>query len=446
MQPLPPNPLAAELSPPSSQYARKKNSLQTVGNEKLIKWNLERTRSDSNQEIAKKKDHFMPEPLIAPGKPETEGKKVITTVYALEPIKIKTRGFLQLEPYEKVSILEAKDPKGGFLLGRTKTDEGFVIKTTLIDIHSSNLYLQALDIFLSHPKLLEDIIAKISNDDNKKTTSGTTLTCQTLISLLAARKILPLVLRKLFEREVLNQSPFRDESPIPLLAMSLVNCSKKLLELRTTFINMVLDEIKGKGDSLSHEALMHVITKCTNFFIITHQNNIPEEFILALKIIDEAVKSQNAKEPMPVLGCTLLFLRFISPAIVQPVTLCNINPKKISEKDLKKLKQVAATLGLITGDAPLDDKLKPFRNSIHYFLTQLTKHKTPIITIAEPLISEAASAYSLIMDIGRKKYADDAQIQAELDELSDQLGVIQPYPITKVPQIERINQIAAILK
>jgi hypothetical protein len=431
MNPSSRNSFNEKTNPETFSPARKTSSYNVFLGMKRKKKvpSLRKSFSEKDIETVKEKT------LYPNAKMEDNGPLI--TLISPNHIKINSPGYLELERYDKVTILKTVKNAQGYFMCRSNKVRGIVIKSTLqLDQHSSNIYLQALDLFLSYPNLLKKILEETSTEQ-----------CKTIVSLLSARKILPLILKNLFLEEVKTKIPFRDQTPSSKFASTLLNATKGLMDLRTNLVNETLQIIRKESNEpkLSPENLVKVLDKCCNSYILMTNNNIPNELIVILHTVNDVTQNLKTEVAPSIILSTLFFLLYLNPGLVQPRELCNI--QKITHDEIYKLKQVAQGLQILSNDAPLardhilyafQEKLHRLCKSVNYILNSLAIRPIPSVTVANSLIVEAASFYGLIMKIGRQQVQEE-KLQNDLNDLEALLGDIKEAPrINEIDEIEKI--------
>ncbi len=379
--------------------------------------------------------------------------KPLCTLYAPAYVKIKDSTFLTYNRGDKITLYEIDNSEHDKLFASNGTNKGMISKN-LLDMHTPNVYLEALDVLLIHPSLLVRVVeAQPLELPNQ---------LATFVALLTARKILPHTLKILFDVELqenpANQSPrvpFRLETPAVVLTGAVLNAPGKMADFRKNFVQFCRSTINATNSQkqMEEDSTCIILGQCLQHLAKLPNAAFPRELIVVMQSLKEVAESNPQSVPVSVLVGSIFFLRYLLPGLVQPREVRR-NSDTIDFETSKSLMNLAKALQLVSNRTditedhpfyPIRERLETLYDPTRDLLLRIASIPVSAEKFTTSLIAEAASFYWLIMDIGRKNI-DDPALQETLNQLEKKLGQAPLGPIRKETEAPLIDEITRISK
>ncbi len=325
-------------------------------------------------------------------------------------VKLKMRGFLAVGEGDVVTLMEAQHVEPGMVVCRANGEVGKVPRSAvLLTKHSWNAYLEVLPWLVRHPAFLEQLLL-----------SG--FSAADLVVLLAGKNLLREALALLFQRELtekaarhLENETFRQESPAMSVAAALLSMPA-VREFRTSLVSLAVSALarsNGDADSLLH-VLEHMFTQLERMAEMA-----PPELVILMQSL-RRLGSNNSR-----LQASLFFLRFVCPALVQPVEVGGV--AAVDEHVSHALILLAKAVQLVANQVePAEgsfffkgaDKLRSFYPLVDVFLAKIARGM-PVVHVSKSLVRQAGQLYAVVCQL---TILPDSVEGVELARLQSQLG------------------------
>jgi len=304
-----------------------------------------------------------------------------------------------------------------------------------LDIHSWNIYLEAVDLMITDTNVML-IILDTSNSLE-------------FVELIIARGYLSPVLRTLYQLEIdekisrdLKTEMFRAMSPIINVISTIFNDLKSpgLQKFRDDFMLAVTSSIEKHLPKLSKDWkwVAGVAEDCVDYLVRLPPESIPAEIIVILRSLRDTILSTSglSNDDIPVMLGSIFFLRLICPMVSKP-------SDEINSDMMAKLVMVAKALQLISNQVDPEkdtqmfeiiDRLSWLHNSTSDFLIRVASMPMPTLSIDRSVIREAASLYAKLLVVSNTN---------KTEHLKDRLGQINENDLvntTSLPMWETISE------
>jgi hypothetical protein len=372
------------------------------------------------------------------------------------PTQIRVANYLEVDEGDVITA-RSVETEQGLCIAENNRQAGVIrTKDLYADSHTSNVYLGALEVLLKHPPLLQHIIEIDALEFPKKLPQ--------LVALFTARKILPLALKTLFAHELSSKKAnpvLREQTAAVKLALAVIDSGdqKKMAAFQKEFVLQAVKSIESelKQEKSELSAIAVTIEKSFEHLLSQlEQNKIPHEFGLVLEALKETHNQSNQDVSLGSLQGSIVFLRYLCPALRQPKEKCGI--KKI--KNTKLVSELAKALLLLSNQTLIgeEEEAHPFydikttlekqRAPIASLLTKMASMPQPVIPEPGACIKEAASMYGLIVRCGRT-FEDNKDLQDTLNSLEKHWGKAPQRSIEyddEVPMLDEISQLSSKLQ
>ena len=318
-------------------------------------------------------------------------------VHAKFSVNITDSNFLKIKDGDKLMLTTNQNIKYNTLNVISNGKVGRVpISALSLDIHSWNIYLEAIDLITSDIDLMLSIINSLEDHD-----------IDDFVKLLIANKSLNNVLKDLFYVEIndklkrnLITELFRSVSPSIKIITAILNDTNNssLKKFKNDFIEKVIELVE------QNNSLKDIIEKCCYYLISLPSESIPCEIVIILRALRDTLLrfKEFSNNDISILLGSIFFLRFICPSLSQ---LENKNMLTIA-----KILQLISNQTEATNDnnlLELDGLLKLYKQ-LSEFLIRISSMPIPHLSHNESLIKLAARYYAQILDmdnIDRNKLA-----------------------------------------
>ncbi|MCE5293416.1 MAG: hypothetical protein LLF94_02225, partial [Chlamydiales bacterium] len=214
-------------------------------------------------------------------------------------------------------------------------------------------------------------------------------------------------------------------------------------------------ELKQKKSDLT--AITVTIEKSFDYlYSQLTENKIPHEFSIVLKALKEAHDPSNQDISLAALKGSILFLRYLCPALSQPKEKCGI--KKI--KNVPVVSDFAKALLLVVNQTVIKEEeknhqfydiriaLEKLHQPIAALLSKIASNPQPETPPPGQCIKEAASMYGLIVRSGRT-FEDNTELQETLNLLEKHWGKAPQHEFEfddEVPMLDEISLLSSKLQ
>lgn len=428
-----------------SHFFSKKQSAPDITHTK--KNSLPTPRSSSSDLLMKTKsvsaDAFISDLYQKPSLPSCD--QIYFTGTAQQSVRIKGSGYLRVNEGDSVRIYLTERPsRGVFDNVVCDTERGRLLTNSIdLNIHTCNLYLEAIDLLVKHPNWLTSLLTGVFENYPDRD--------QVLIKLLRARKLIPAALEGLLDIEFSRAQhkdknvALRHESPAMIVILTALKSNSAVTDYCNTIIHSIKASIKSRANNhgLSTDLLQNIIKTCLENI---DEIAIPSELGMILKSIKKIADRYFTESARNSLIGSIFFLRLICPKIIseamrdKPDTMMSKNTIILA----KALQLISNQVDPGSNDEIIyqsTERLKDFHHPTASMLSRMADTAITDEVYPVPVIEEAASFYGFMLE----KLSSDNSNDESLIQLKERLGDVYLHAETdelSIPMMDTISKIS----